>query len=204
MILDGDVLLERDNYRVIARQDDGLLLGGDALVPATMNPVTRRQRDDVQQNMSHDTGVWLQDVLHRFIYTTNEPRDGRETFERWARVFHNVNAKVIGTSGYSQGDDADIIAWPSHEWIGLTGVDADYTPGQDDVAEVASYLWGDMVALCLERLTTWTSDAGEVTVSWEVVDSVSYIAVNHFTDDNVYAHEVAKDLMHESGLGETA
>lgn len=188
MYLDNETVLEQGNYRVKAYIDhDPLLPEGDVYVPQFMVPITNNQRADLLVNIDQDTATYLTEALSRFEYDI-------DLFERWAYIFHNVNGTVHATRGHSQGDLAFIIVWPDEQWLETVGLDSSYLPFCDDFSDLASYIWGDVIALELQERSVWTSHKGDVMETYETVDSIGGIYVNQGQGDE-YVKDMARELM---------
>lgn len=153
---DGSMTLavKRDGTaRIVARYDDcGVMPEGDVYVPQIMIPQWG-QRDDVMIN-DHMIDADLRDIMEALetFRVLHGHDDGVEVFKRWARVFHDVNAELFTVRGYSQGDWAEVLAWPSAEWRDMVGVAGDYTPDRSDVSDLSAWLWGDVYYLRVEQL----------------------------------------------------
>ena len=188
MYLDNETVLEQGNYRVKVLWDyDPLLPEGDGYAPQFMVPITNNQRADLLVNIDQDTATYLTKVLMHFDYDVG-------TFKRWAKLFHNVNANIISTTGYAQGELAFIIVWPDDDWLDSVGQDANYIPGCGDVADLASYIWGDVIALELQVPTRWYNHKGDVIEIYETVDSIGGLYVNQGQGDE-YVKELAQELL---------
>lgn len=187
MFLDNETVLEQGDYRVKVMSDyHPLLPEGDVYVPQFMVPITNNQRSDLLVNIDQGTATYLTEALRHFEYDA-------DTFKRWANIFHNVKANIISTTGYVQGELAYIIAWPDEYWLETVGLDSSYIPSYDDVADLASYIWGDVFTLVLERYTEWFNAHGDVMETYESVDAISGLYVNQGQGDD-YVKDVAREL----------
>lgn len=188
MYLDNDTVLEQGDYRVKVMYDcDPILPDGDVYAPQFMVPITNNQRDDIMVNISPGIAAYLTNALRQFEYNV-------DTFKRWARVFHNVNANIISAEGYSQGELAFIIVWPSHEWLEIVGLDSSYIPSCGDVSDLASYIWGDVLTLELQERTEWYNHKGDTMSTYETIDSIGGLYVNQGQGDD-YVKEMAQELL---------
>lgn len=188
MYLDNDTVMESGDYRVKVMNDfDPLLPDGDGYAPQFMAPITTSQRDDLLVNIDRGTATYLTEALRYFEYDV-------DTFKRWAKVFHNVNANIISTTGYSQGDLAYIIVWPDKYWLETVGVESSYMPGCGDVSDLASYIWGDVIALELQVKTEWFNHKGDVMETYETIDDIHGLYVNQGQNDD-YVKEIAQELL---------
>lgn len=187
MILDNETVLEQGNYRVKVEWDyDPLLPEGDVYPPQFMVPITSNQRDDLLVNMEEYKAKHIERAYLEF--------DDEAMFKRWAKLFHNVNANIISTSGYAQGEQALIIVWPDEHWLDTVGQDNGYMPGCGDVADLASYIWGDVIALELQVYTEWFNHKGEVMATFETVDSIGGTYVNQGQGD-AFVRYLAQELL---------
>ena len=188
MYLDNETVLEQGDYRVKVLWDfDPLLPEGVGYAPQFMVPITNNQRDDLLVNIDQGTATYLTEALWHFEYDV-------DTFKRWAKLFHNVNANIISTTGYAQGEQALILVWPDEYWRETVGQDASYMPGCGDVADLASYIWGDVIALELQVKTEWFNHKGDVMATFETVDAIGGIYVNQGQGDE-YVKEIAQELL---------
>ena len=188
MYLDNETVLESGNYRVKAYIDyDPVLPEGDVYAPQFMVPITSNQRADLLVNIDQGTATYLTKALKHFEYDV-------DTFKRWAKLFHNVNANIISTSGYAQGELSFIIVWPDQYWLDTVGLDSGYIPDCGDVADLASYIWGDVFTLVLERHTEWFNAQGDVMATYDEIDAIGGIYANQGQGDD-YVKEVARELL---------
>lgn len=188
MFLDNDIVLESVNYRVKVMSDyDPVMPDGDCYVPQFMVPITNNQRDDLRVNISPGTAAYLTNALNIFEYNV-------DTFKRWSRIFHGVNADIISTTGYSQGDLAFIIVWPDEQWLETVGLDSSYVPTTKDTSDLASYIWGDAIALELQVLTEWHNAKGDVMETYDEIDSLGGLYVNRGQGDD-HIKEIAQELL---------
>ena len=152
---DGNMTLAVKNdgtARVVAKQDlCALMPEGDGIVPQVVIRCGGR-RSDIMIN-DDMLGVDVRDIVDALeaFRILHGHDDGVDVFKRWARVFHGVNAELYLVRGYSQGDWAEILVWPSAEWQGVVGVE-DYAPCRRDVSELSAWLWGDVYYLEVEPL----------------------------------------------------
>lgn len=188
MFLDNDIVLEQGDYRVKVMGDyDPILPDGDAYAPQFMVPTANNQRDDLLVNISPGTAAYLTNALNIFEYNV-------DTFKRWSRIFHGVNADIISTTGYSQGELAFIIMWPDEQWLETVGLDSSYVPTTEDTSDLASYIWGDVIALELQVLTEWTSSRGDTMETYDDIDLLGGLYVNQGQGDD-YIKEIAQELL---------
>lgn len=181
-------------YIVRAHIDhDAHIPEGDVYVPQYVLPWHMHHASDIAVNMKQDTQDWLYSLQAHFNNSLWDRDKVHETMERYARIFHGVNARVFESRGYTQGDIAYIITWPDKEWTQLVGVDTSYTPYDVDVADLESYLWGDVITLSLYERVVWVRDTGETLETIELVDSISGLYINRGQGDShvvAYAGEM--------------
>lgn len=129
---------------------------GDVYVPQTT--ISEYRTRSVQLNMGAGIAEELENAYHRLDLDN-------DVFERWARVFHGVNAGVFES-------DRTVIAWPDKIWRELVGVDDDYTPGCHDVYDLEQWCEGNVWYATLQEVETWTNTKGESYSDWADIDSV--------------------------------
>ena len=188
MYFDNETVLESGEYRVKVETDfDPLLPDGDVYAPQFMAPLTSWHRADLLVNIDQGTATYLTEALRHFEFDV-------ELFKRWAKLFHNVNANIIETTGYAQGDTAYIVVWPDKHWLDTVGLESSYIPSCEDVADLASYIWGDVIALELQQLTVWTSSKGDTMTTYETIDSIHGLYVNQGQGDR-FVKDMARELL---------
>lgn len=170
--MDTHVLEQTEDTRWIAE----LSQGGDPMPDGDCYVPQFRAETDTALNMDSATVEMIKDAYYRL--------DTWDTVIRWANIFYGVNARVFTFHGYSQGDVYTMIAWPSKEWIELTGVDADYTPDEEDVMDFVNWARGDVYYVDREVSTTYINedDPEDKIIVWER-DPDYYNGGLRYTDD---------------------
>lgn len=143
---------------------------GDVYVPQTT--ISEYRNRSVQLNMSAGIAEELENAYHSFDFNS-------DTFERWARVFHGVNARVFES-------DRTVIAWPDKIWRELVGVDDDYTPVDVDVSELVSWCEGNVWYAMLQKAETWTNTKGESYSDWDDIETVGGFYGDLYGYNNVF------------------
>ena len=195
---DGQLLATAGAYKVYARLDHSPTLPwGDCYAPQYMMPWSWKQADDIALNMDRDLQAWLYSIVMHFRNYLHDSELALETLERYARIFHGVNARVFNTAGYSQGDYADIIVWPTADWLETVGLDNSYIPTEIDVADLSSYLWGDTYLLeVMERVEWRRNGSDEVKIELESIDFIGGYYCNQ-GQDTAYMYDAALELLRE-------
>lgn len=197
-IEDGQLLATAGDYKVYARLDYAPLFPeGDCYAPQYVMPWSWKQADDIALNMDRDLQTWLYSIVKHFRNSLYDSDLAFDTLERYARIFHDTNARVFSTTGYSQGDYADIIVWPTAEWLETVGLDNSYTPTEADISDLASYLWGDIYYLEVMQCVEWQRvGSNEVKIELERIDTLHGYYL-HQGQDTAYIYDAALELLSE-------
>ena len=156
--------------RVVVELDEcAPMPDGDFYVPQTT--ISEYRNRSVQLTMSAGLPEGLENAYHSFDLDN-------DVFDRWALVFHGVNARVIVS-------DRTVIAWPDKDWRELVGVDDNYTPGDGDVSELVSWCEGNVWYATLQEAETWTNTKGESYSDWANIESVGGFYGDLYGGNNV-------------------
>lgn len=186
---ESTVLVEKNDYRVVARPDYGpeqpewqgyptVIIGWD--------------RFSANLTESWNGGTDTEAILHAFGELSEE------NFIRWAHIFAEelLDREVLGLDsdekialtvgrahGYSQG----------HVWMVLSWYPADTEAPNLNEDELVNWARGDAYFLTLEKSVTWTTDdpAFPDRVEWAYVDST----FGFFTRDPESLLDEAEELM---------
>ena len=118
-------------------------------------------------NIDRYSADWITGALNRL--------GDLESFTRWARIFHGVNATVSDHTGYSQGDNFSVITWPSKEWRDIVGVTDNYTATDNDVNDLVCWVNGDVYYATLELATVYTAPNGKTITKWDSNGDATFI-----------------------------
>lgn len=152
-----DIVFQENDTRVKMTYDDSAVLDAwslvqdsDSQVPLVMVPWTNHQRTDLFTGMDKGFAEKLQNTLKEF-----EDRfdNAHAVFQRWAKAFHNTDARVFTSYGSSQGDMAVVVLWPDTNWLETVGLEK-YIPTEKDMSEFVGYLWGNVYTFTIERHDT--------------------------------------------------